>query len=74
MSVDYFSCVPIEFFVSQVHELIEIKMIVSKPELRRQTKRERSRAFFAPQFLYKATVTRRAIRDVPGSSSELIFC
>jgi hypothetical protein len=35
MSVDYFSRVLIEFFVSQIHELIEIKMIVSKPELRR---------------------------------------
>jgi hypothetical protein len=74
MSVDWFSGALIEFFVSQIHELVEIKMIVSKPELRRQTKRERSRAFFTPQLLYKAMVTRWAIRNVHGNSFELIFC
>jgi hypothetical protein len=35
VNVDYFSCALIEFLVSQIYKLIEIKMVVSKPELRR---------------------------------------
>jgi hypothetical protein len=40
VNVNYFSCALIEFSVSQSHELIEVKMIVSKPEFRRQSERE----------------------------------
>ncbi len=74
MNVDYFSGALIEVFVSQIHELIEVDMVVLKPELRRQTECVSSRTLFAPQFLYKALVTCRAIRDVGGNRCEFIFC
>jgi hypothetical protein len=74
MNVDYFSYARIEFLVSQIHELIEIKMIVAKPDFRRQTKRKWPRARLAPQLLNKALVTRRAVREVPGNRSELVVC
>jgi hypothetical protein len=48
MNVDYFSCALIELLISQIDELIEVKMVVSKPELRRQTKCERPSALLTP--------------------------
>lgn len=69
MNVDYFSCALIQFLVSKIYELIEIKMVVSKPELGRQSKRERSSPSFTSQLANKTIVTRRAIREVCGNSS-----
>lgn len=57
MNVNYFSCALIKFLVSESHELIEVKMIVSKPKLRRQTERERSRTRFTAQLIKKRLTT-----------------
>jgi hypothetical protein len=74
MNVNYFSCALIEFIVSQSCESIEVEMIVAKPEFRRQSKRERSGALLTPQLLNKVPVTRRAVREVRGNSSEFVVC
>jgi hypothetical protein len=74
MNVNYFSCALIEFLVSKSYELIEVKMILSKPHLRRKTKRERSRARSPAQLVKKPLMTRRAIRDVDSDGCQFVFC
>jgi hypothetical protein len=48
MNVDYLSHAPIQLPISQIHELLELQMIVSKRKLRRQINGERSGAVFTP--------------------------
>lgn len=74
MNVNYFSCALIKFLVSKSHELIEVKMIVSKPKLRRQTEREGSRTRFTAQLIKKRLTTRGAIRNVGYDGCHFLFC
>lgn len=48
MNVDYFSYFLIEFLVSQIDELLEVEMVVSKPEFRRERKRGTSETSLTP--------------------------